>query len=44
MSEKTRYTWGEVQNMNIVEFLNILSYLRDKGAYDREQIKKYKKQ
>lgn len=42
-SEKTRYTWREVQNLNIVEFLNTLAYMRDKNAYDKEQIKKYKR-
>ena len=33
--------WDTVFNKNVVEFLNILSYTRDKAELERQQIKEF---
>ena len=35
--------WHEVFEMGITEFFNIVSYSRDKNAYERQQLEKWKK-
>lgn len=42
VSETIREPWGVVFKMNIVEFLNILSYIKDKANEHKRQMQKYK--
>ena len=42
-SETCRCSWDEVLRWSAVEFLNILSYRKDKIAKDTEEIEKWKK-
>lgn len=42
MSETTRKDWDAVFGMNIYEFFNIVAYSKDKAAFDKEQIDKWK--
>ena len=43
VSETTRESWETVFKMNIVEFLNILSYIRDKAAEEKRKMEEYKR-
>ena len=42
VSETIREPWGVVFKMNIVEFLNIMSYIKDKGIEKKRQMQEYK--
>lgn len=42
VSETIREPWSVVFKMNVVEFLNILSYTRDKANEKKRQMEKYK--
>ena len=42
MSETTRKDWDEVFEMNIYMFFNIVAYAKDKAAFEKEQIDKWK--
>lgn len=43
VSDITKYTWGQVFEMNIIEFLNINCYIKDKNNYEKEQQEKWKR-
>ena len=43
VSETLRISWDEVLQKSVVEFLNILAYRKDKGAWERDSIKKLSK-
>lgn len=43
VSETTRESWETVFKMNIVEFLNILCYIRDKAAEEKRKMEEYKR-
>lgn len=43
MSETLRVSWDEVWQKSVVEFLNILSYRKDKSNWEKESIKKASK-
>lgn len=43
VSETLRISWDEVLQKSIVEFLNILSYRKDKNNWEKESIKKASK-
>ena len=36
-------SWDEVWQMNVVEFLNTICYIRDKNEYEKEQIEKWQR-
>lgn len=40
VSETLRISWDEVLQKSVVEFLNILSYRKDKNNWERDSIKK----
>ena len=42
--EVTNETWTRVWKMSIVEFLNLLCYLKDRNAHQKELIEKWKKE
>ena len=42
VSETIREPWSVVFKMNIVEFLNILCYIKDRGDERKRQMQKYK--
>ena len=41
VSETMRISWNEVFEMNIVEFLNVVAYTRDKAQLELEREKEY---
>lgn len=43
VANTTHVSWNEVWEMNLIEFLNILSYCRDKAAWEKEEQKKWQK-
>lgn len=43
VSETLRISWDEVLQKSVVEFLNILSYRKDKAAWEKDSIKKANK-
>ena len=43
VSETTRQPWKEIWEMNIVEFLNILCYRRDKREWEKAELEKWKR-
>lgn len=43
VSNTTKLTWDEVFEMNIIKFLNINCYLRDKAEWERQQQEKWKR-
>ena len=43
VSETMRISWNEAFKMNIVEFLNILCYIKDKGEWEKKQMEEYKR-
>lgn len=43
VSETLRISWDEVLQKSIVEFLNVLSYRKDKSNWERDSIKKLSK-
>jgi len=43
VAETLRLSWDDVLRKSIVEFLNILAYRKDKGAWERDSIKKLSK-
>lgn len=42
MSETMRCEWDKVWTIPVVEFLNVLSYRRDKAAKEKAEIEKWK--
>ena len=40
VSETLRISWDEVLQKSVVEFLNILSYRKDKNNWERESIRR----
>lgn len=43
MSETLRISWDAVFEKPAIEFLNVLSYGRDKAAYEAEKIRQWQK-
>lgn len=43
VAETLRISWDDVLGKSIVEFLNVLSYRRDKGVWEKDSIKKLSK-
>ena len=43
-SETCRCSWDEVMRWSAIEFLNILSYRKDKIAKEKEDIEKWKRE
>lgn len=43
VSETLRISWDDVLQKSIVEFLNVLSYRKDKTAWEKDSIKKINK-
>ena len=43
VSETLRISWDEVLQKSVVEFLNILSYRKDKNNWEKESIKRASK-
>lgn len=43
VSETCRCSWEEVWRMAAVEFLNIICYIKDKVAKEKEDIEKWKR-
>lgn len=43
VSEATHETWDKVWQMNVVEFLNIICYLKDKAEYKNKEIDKWRR-
>ena len=43
VSETCRCSWDEVFRMTAIEFLNILSYRKDKSEKEREEIEEWKR-
>ena len=43
-SETCRCSWDEVMRWSAIEFLNILSYRKDKMAKEKEEIEKWKRE
>ncbi len=44
MSETMRQSWDTTFRMPVLEFLNVVSYRRDKAEEEKRQIEKWKKQ
>lgn len=44
VSNLRKNTWEEVLSFPTRELLNMMAYLKDKGKYQKEQIKKVKRQ
>lgn len=42
--EVTHERWSDVWKMNVVEFLNLLCYLKDRSEHQKELIEKWKKE
>ncbi len=38
-----RTDWGTVYRMPVIEFLNVISYIRDKGEEEKKELEKWKK-
>ena len=43
VSETCRCSWDDVWQMSALEFLNILSYRKDKAEKEKEELEKWKK-
>ena len=43
VSETCRCSWDEVWQMTALEFLNIISYRKDKAAREKEELEKWRK-
>ena len=43
VSELTRESWDNVLKKNVFEFLNLVSYLQDKRAMEKNEIDKFKR-
>ena len=43
VSKTCRCCWDDVWNMNVVEFLNIICYIKDRAAKEKEDIEKWKR-
>lgn len=43
MAELRRLTWEQVFSMNVVEFLNMLCYMKDKSEMDKIQMREWKR-
>ena len=43
VSEATHETWERVWQMNLVEFLNIICYLKDKADFKNREIDKWRR-
>lgn len=43
VSDLTKETWDNVFQMNVVEFLNIMCYIKDKKAMEKNEIDKFKR-
>lgn len=42
--EVTGETWSEVWRMNVVEFLNLLCYIKDRNEHQKQMMEKWKKE
>ena len=42
VSERMRMDWDSVYDKPVVEFLNILSYVRDRNELERQQMEEFK--
>jgi hypothetical protein len=40
VSKHFHWDWDKVTEMNVVYFLNVIGYLKDKSEFEAEQIKK----
>lgn len=43
VAQTVHLSWNEVWEMNIIEFLNTLSYCRDKAAWERAEQEKWRR-
>ena len=43
VAELRRLTWEQVFAMNVVEFLNMLCYMKDKSEMDKIQMREWKR-
>lgn len=43
VSELTRETWDNIFQKNVYEFLNLVCYLKDKRAMEKNEIEKFKR-
>lgn len=43
ITDVTHIGWYEVFEMNIIEFLNITCYIRDKNNWEKEQMEKWRR-
>ena len=42
VSETMRISWDDAFKLNIIEFLNVLCYIKDKNTEERKQLDEYK--
>lgn len=43
VSETMKLNWHEVMDLNIIEFLNVRSYIKDKGDWQKKRADEYNK-
>lgn len=43
VSQVMRKSWDEVYSMGVLEFLNVLSYTRDKREFEKQALENWKK-
>lgn len=43
VSETMRISWNDTFKMNIIEFFNVLCYIKDKGEWEKQQMEEYKR-
>lgn len=43
VSDTMRIPWSEVFKMQVLEFLNVNCYIRDKNNYEKEQMEKWRR-
>ena len=43
VSERMRISWNDAYKLNIIEFLNVLCYIKDRNDWEKQQIEDYKR-
>lgn len=43
VSEAMRLNWHEVMDLNVYEYLNVLSYLRDKAEDEKRRLEQFRR-